>query len=112
MSEPIANFYRGDSRSIRVTLVVDGVAEPQAGNTLSLVLRAKGGTATPALTKSLVVPAGAEATAGRAVIPLLPAETSTIPAGGYELFLVRITPSGDRWTFHKQDITVLQGAMA
>lgn len=107
-STPIDDFYRGDSLDIRVTLAVNGVPDALAGATLQVAVRALGGTATPLILKSVTVPAGVDADAGRAVISLTPTDTSAVPPGQYDLYLLRIR-SSDRWTFHHQAVKVLAG---
>jgi len=107
-SNLIGDFTSGDSLFVQCSLKVDDLAEPLAGSTIELVLKAIG-HAEATITRSQLVPASPEAAAGTHTLALTPQQTLVLP-GRYSAFLVRIKANGDRWTFHREQLMVLAGA--
>lgn len=104
----IGDFTRGDSLQVEVTLTVKGQPDPLANSTVTLVLKAIG-TDEQKINIAMTVQPGAEADAGRCVLQALPADT-LVPVGRYKAFIVRTRGPTDRWTFHREQLVVLEGA--
>ncbi len=104
----IGDFTSGDTLLVEVTLTVKGQPDPLTDATITLILKPVG-QPEPKITISMVVMAGADADAGKTTLQALPSDT-LVPPGRYRAWLIRTRGPDQRWTFHREQLQVFEGA--